>query len=62
MGLGHVLILLSDFVVDDNVGQSLDLMTRDLQLFLDSTHTLLGQQHSPVFLDLFSVYYFLQKG
>lgn len=62
MGLGHVLILLSDFKVDDDVGQSLNLMAWDLQFFLDFTHTLLGQQHSSVFFDLFSVYHFLQKG
>lgn len=62
MGLGHVLILLSDFVVDDDVGQPLDLMARDLQFFLHLTHPLLGQQHRPVLLDLLSVYHLLQKG
>ena len=62
MGLGHVLLLLSDFVVDDDVGQPFDLMAWDLQFLLDLAHPLLGQQHRPVLLYLFSVDHFLEKG
>lgn len=62
MCLGHVFILLSNLIIDDDVGQSLDLMAWDLQSFLDLTHSLLGQQHRSVLLDLLLVYHLLQKG
>lgn len=35
---GHVLILLDDAVIDENIGKSFDLMSWDLELGLNLSH------------------------
>lgn len=61
MGLGEVLLLLQYAIVDENIGQSFDLMSRDLQPRLDLPHVLLRKQQPPVLLYFLFIHHLLQQ-